>query len=478
MTKTIQFSFNNLYQKLMLWLLSTAFVIISIGAYFALNNIVAEQSRIQQQSVSPVYSLVNKELLKPLYIAETFAKSVNFEQILATEKFEQDKLLAQLARMEKELDLTFFVALEKQRQQYMSNGRSFELIEGKVAWYFDALKQERDILADLGQVGDVHLFFDVKIFDVNGDFLGFVGVGKRIKAFLDSFETYKQKYGYDFLFVNEKDQVILTSLPDLVVTDEYIPEISSLDIFKDAEDRLDALDSQLIRVDNTDVLITEIDIDQLQWRLLLLVPLESRQTQITQTFILNALMASSIIFVVLVAGYAILISYKRSLEKKIEIDPLSGLANRSYIQRRYNQLKRKEQAISVVLVDLDHFKKVNDTYGHSAGDEVIKHTASLMSAEIRSADTVGRWGGEEFIMLLPTESLSSAKTIVQRIKNHLERSVIQHSDHELRVTASFGIAHGNTKEPFSKLLANADVALYEAKKAGRNVVRVYNASYK
>lgn len=459
------------------YILSRRFLLLLIGvlilafgftAYNAINNIVAEQSRLQQASLSPVYSLVNQELLKPLNIAETFAETVNFSEWKDGAKVDEQKLLSQLARLEKRLGLTFFVALEAQRRQYLSNGYAFDLIEGQVDWYFQALKQDRDIIADLGQVGDVHLYFDVRIFDENNTFLGYVGVGRRIKEFVDTFEQYKQKYGYDFLFVNDTDQVILTSIPDLVVDDEYIPQLTSLPWFDNENLSPESLDSNIVSVDDEDYLISEIVIEELDWRLLLLVPLQARQTTITKTFVTNALMT----FLVVGGMFAIAYLLIRNIEKRADLDALTELPNRRFLQRRYMHLQKRNLDIAVAVIDIDVFKTINDTHGHNVGDEVLKIVAKRLTSHIRDGDIVGRWGGEEFLMFLPAVSLEAGMQIAERARLEICSSPMIVKDKELEITASIGIAFGASANELSNLVEEADEALYQAKKSGRNRVIV------
>jgi diguanylate cyclase (GGDEF)-like protein len=445
----------------------------AVTAYNAINNIVAEQSRIQQASVTPVYSLVNHELLKPLNMAEAFAETINFSKWANSEEIspaDEQELLEYLAQLEQRLGLTFFVALEKPRRQYLSSGRAFDLIEGQVYWYFEALKVDRDIIADLGQVGDVHLYFDVRIFNKDNEFLGYVGVGRRIKEFVDTFELYKQRYGYDFLFVNDKDQVILSSIPDLVVEDEFIPPLTSLPWFDEENISPNELDSSIVSVEDEDFLISEIVIEELDWRLLLLVPLQQRQTTITKTFVTNAVMTFLVVCGMLGVAYVLMLVYKRNLQQDAETDQLTQLPNRKFIDREFAFFSKRELDMGVAVIDIDHFKKINDTYGHNVGDEVLKVIATRLTSHIREGDIVGRWGGEEFLMLLPATSKKAAVQIAERARMEISGNPIKVKDKELKVTASFGIAFGSSKMDFMELVENADRALYQAKDSGRNKV--------
>ena len=381
------------YQRFIYVLVVLLAVAIIFTAYTAINNIVAEQSKLQQQAMSPVFKLVNEELLNPLYIAITLGEASFFSEMLDTHEIDEKALFKQLTKLEERLGLTFFVASEKARKQYMSNGRTLELIEGKVYWYFEAIEQDKDLLAELGQVGDVHLFFDVKLYNDEKEFLGFVGIGKRIKIFLNTFEKYKQQYGYDFLFVNDKDDILLSSIPELVVTDEHVPKLSSLQWFSQQQLKGHSLDNLLIRVNDEDFLISEIAIPELEWKLLLLVPLHARQAQITQSFIINTLLAVSLVIFLLVSAFYLMVLYKRHLEKKTEIDQLSGIAQPLIYSKAVRPIETKTKTqLCLVIADLDHFKQINDSYGHNAGDYIIQEASKILAEVVRPQDSNRQMG--------------------------------------------------------------------------------------
>lgn len=464
-------------QRLVIVLTLSLGIAFFYATYKAIDNIVAEQSRVQQQAISPVFKLVRDELLRPLYIAETFASSIDFTATLDTPDFDEKALLQRLQKMEQELDLLFFVASEQSRKQYFSNGTTLDLVEGEVAWYFEAKENGTDFMADLGQVGDVHLFFDVKMYGPNQEFLGYVGVGKRVQRFLDTFNQYKSLYNYEFLFVNDSNEIILSSLPDLVVTGAYIPTLESVEWFQNGDSSRQSNDSEIIQVEEEDFLVSEFTIEELGWRLLLFVPLEARQTQITKSFIANALVALFIVTLLASTLLFLTLVYKRKIEQKSEVDPLTGLPNRNYVHRRFDELRRSGQRVCTLIVDLDHFKTINDTYGHEAGDQVLKAASEALKQELREQDIVSRWGGEEFVMLVPANSIEKGRSIAERARRNVESLQIRIGNATLSVTASFGVAFGAAgNEPLAELLGNADQVLYRAKQEGRNQVRLYRAA--
>jgi diguanylate cyclase (GGDEF)-like protein len=159
-------------------------------------------------------------------------------------------------------------------------------------------------------------------------------------------------------------------------------------------------------------------------------------------------------------------------------DPLTGLYNRRYLteilDREIRRAVRSEQSLGILMLDLDHFKTFNDTYGHDAGDAVLRETASFLSKSIRVEDIVCRFGGEEFVVILPTADLNAAHARAERIRSKLRELTVLHQGQSLgMITVSVGVAalpqHGTSPQ---KLLDAADAALYRAKREGRDRVVV------
>jgi len=156
-------------------------------------------------------------------------------------------------------------------------------------------------------------------------------------------------------------------------------------------------------------------------------------------------------------------------------DPLTGLYNRRYLdatlERELARARRDGQPLALILMDLDHFKRVNDTYGHQAGDEVLQQLARLLNEMARAGDVASRHGGEEFLLLMPTMSLATARERAETLRRAFGALEIPFGSLKLRATLSIGIAaspdHGSTAED---LFRHADRALYQAKHEGRNRV--------
>lgn len=137
-------------------------------------------------------------------------------------------------------------------------------------------------------------------------------------------------------------------------------------------------------------------------------------------------------------------------------------------------MKRDKIIYCVIMADLDHFKSVNDSYGHQVGDEVIKTFARCMLEGVREYDVVCRYGGEEFLIFLPSVYLAQAEEVAQRIRTKLHSEKIEAPSASFNVTASLGIAFGTSTLSIDQVINNADKALYHAKQNGRNAVNSYD----
>jgi diguanylate cyclase (GGDEF)-like protein len=165
----------------------------------------------------------------------------------------------------------------------------------------------------------------------------------------------------------------------------------------------------------------------------------------------------------------------RLVERQALVDGLTGLANRRHTEDRLvSELARAERfggPLAIVVTDLDDFKAVNDVHGHPVGDTVLREFARVLAATVRDADVAGRWGGEEFLLVLPGTDAAGAALLAERIRAHLAHgSLLTPEGVPVRVTASFGVAALEPGQDLETLVATADSALYEAKRGGKNRV--------
>jgi two-component system cell cycle response regulator len=167
-------------------------------------------------------------------------------------------------------------------------------------------------------------------------------------------------------------------------------------------------------------------------------------------------------------------SQQKSLRRQLEQDALTGVSSRTSLLRELQGCIQRStktgQPLVVMMADLDHFKLINDNHGHLAGDKVLKEVAGRIKAGLREFDVVGRYGGEEFVILLENTSVHTAHQIAERIRQRIGSEPVHVAGHDMQVTISQGLALCSQGDDSHSVLSRADQAMYKAKQAGRNCI--------
>jgi diguanylate cyclase (GGDEF)-like protein len=191
-----------------------------------------------------------------------------------------------------------------------------------------------------------------------------------------------------------------------------------------------------------------------------------------------------VVTVILVLGvFLFVLGRLRDREKHLEMlsktDPLTGITNRreffEALEREIARADRRRAPLAVAILDLDHFKAINDRHGHLAGDAILVAAAGMLAGELRRQDVLARWGGEEFVLLLPDTDADGARIVAERCRARLQAAPVDFEGTAVEVTASFGVAArptGPAAASGEALVRAADEALYRAKREGRNRVEV------
>lgn len=271
----------------------------------------------------------------------------------------------------------------------------------------------------------------------------------------NEYEVYCATCGEDAI------KIALSVVPDVILLDVLMPGVSGYDVLKILKEDVTTKEIPIIFITALDDMENEIK------------GLEAGAVDYITKPVISAVLKAR------VKTHLELKKQRDFLKNLATIDGLTGLANRrlldEYIEKYFKLCERKFLPMSVIMVDIDHFKLYNDHYGHIMGDECLKKIAlSIKNSLKRGYDLAARYGGEEFCVVLPETGLKQALKVAERIKTNLEHEKIEHVTSPIAayVTISMGIASGipNKKITWEDFLAKADEALYLAKTGGRNTI--------
>lgn len=380
-------SFRTLHRSI-LFLFAVVVVSIVTLIHFSMTKIVAEQSRAHQSSLSPAIQLVIDQVIEPLHIAETLSKSkelIEIMQALPTsasllnekevEEFtskaatvDETKIFKTLKRLEEEFNMQFFVALEKQRMQYNSDGSSIKLIEDQVNWYFKFRDTPDLSIGDIGKWEDTHFYIDIKIFDANGEFLGFFGVAKSLSGFIQAFADHKASYGQDFIFADAKGDIMLSSNPALNANQSTFINLKEIDWYQAAlrdigvdsilslspSSSVQDINNRLVTINEEDVLIAQFKLKLFNWTILLMSPLNEQQAEISSGFMFSAILVLVIIFLLFLIIYNLLFYFRKDIQNKDLVLPYCRINSDEKIKYLVNTHTYKKDAF-LALIQLNDF---------------------------------------------------------------------------------------------------------------------------
>jgi diguanylate cyclase (GGDEF)-like protein len=426
-----------------------------------------------------IYSEIQRDLLRPVFIASLMANDTFVKDwILAGEN---DELV--IRRYLRELRdqygvFTSFLIPETSRRYYHFSGTSRTVREDREddAWYFRARDMTTDYEINVDeneeQNGLLTVFINHRILDYDGKFLGLTGVGLDVQTVAGIIDRYQADYGRHIYFLDAKGVIRLRSEGAPIDT-ALLADAAGLDTV--AAD-IQTADQEVFEYDvgGEHYLMTVRYIPELDWRVLV----EQRESALTEALTRSAFANLAIgVFAIILTTTAIgmtLSIYHTRLEHMATTDRLTNVANRAVLDSALDHALRRAgrtgAPMSLLMADLDHFKSVNDRFGHLTGDTVLKSVAASISNAVRDSDLVCRWGGEEFAILAENCTLDDARGLAEKVRTAVSETVRVDPAGERTITLSIGVAEAHKDETAEAFVRRADAALYQAKKSGRDRV--------
>jgi diguanylate cyclase (GGDEF)-like protein len=426
-----------------------------------------------------VYSEIQRDLVRPVFISSMMASDTFLRDWVLDGERRVDSISKYLQEIQSTYGtfISFFVS-EKTRQYYYGNGvlKKVQKTEPRDVWYFRVrdLNQpyEINVDKDLAHQDALTIFVNYRVYDYAKNYIGAVGVGLTVDSVKGLIDGYQEKFRRSVYFITSEGTVMLSGSKQHISGSHVreLPELHAL---------LPQITSQETgsfeyRYKGSDRLINTRYIPELKWYLIV----EKNESEATQV-IRNTLYINLGICLLLTALAVYLTNlalkrYQTQIETMATTDSLTHLPNRKAFEIIIDVIMQERirygKDLAVILLDIDHFKQINDRHGHFAGDQVLTEVALIIRSCLRSVDFVCRWGGEEFLILLKDCSERNARLLAEKIRETLETRPVDHKNVPIHLTASLGVAMVQNGERIEQVLERADYAMYQAKALGRNQV--------
>jgi diguanylate cyclase (GGDEF)-like protein len=474
--------------RLFSWLvvvLVVGFLTTSLTSYIVSRNSIRQ--RIVEEALpltgDNIYSEIQKDLLRPVFISSLMAQDTFVRDwILAGEK-DDDPIVRYLSEVKVRYGtITSFLVSDRSRRYYHAEGilKTVLETEPRDAWFFRVRKMTEDyetnVDPDMANLDTMTVFINYRVLDYSGNFIGAIGVGSTLDTMAKLLDQYQDRFQRTIYFLDERGAIALAG-KSMRQTKGSIRNLPGIGDIADALLNHNTKPSGYeYRLNGKTMLVNSRFIPELHWYLVVEQDVSSEIKSVERVFLINLVISAAITLLVLSIMLYTVNRYQQRLERMATIDDLTGLLNRqafeAVFQETLQDVARTGKPLSVILLDIDSFKQINDNYGHLAGDQVIHAVAELARIAVRQNDIVVRWGGEEFLVVLRDCPMEAAR----RVAEDLRGTVLAH-DFDLKpssthVTVSLGVAQFKPGESPAALFKRADAALYDAKASGRNCVGV------
>lgn len=420
------------------------------------------------------------QLFQKVAVARAMAANTFLLQWLEGGERHPTSVIAYLASIRREVGATTAFFTSAQTGRYYHPDGVLKVIshqDPRDAWFYrfrdSPLPFEINIDRDTADPERVTAFINQKVRDHNGRLLGAIGIGVEVQSLSQLLQHIEQRYSSEVLFADASGRIQLASWGNAISGRKTLADLPGL---APAQQRILSRPSEAFhyRQGTTQVFVNSRRIPELNWWLIVQQRSGPNQGGQLTTLLNNLVLALLITVVVLWLANLTIGDYQRRLEILATTDRLTGLLNRTDFDSLFDRLtraaERREHGLIGLLIDIDRFKVINDSRGHLVGDQAIRHVAGHLAARLRPCDRLFRWGGEEFLLLLPECSLEEGLQRAEALRRGLHGDPLPVAEAPIPITISIGLAVWRPGESSQEMLARADRALYAAKAQGRDRV--------
>ena len=466
--------------------LTAGFLATSLGSYYvskaAIHDaIVAHELPLTSDTI---YSEIQRDLVRPILISSTMAQDTFVRDWILDGERDATQIVKYLDTVKRHYGaFTTFLVSEKSRRYYQAKGvlKNVSESEARDAWYFRVRRlteaYEINVDPDLANSDNLTIFINYRVLDYRGELLGVTGIGLTVDAVSRLLHNYRARFGRSIYFLDAQGKVVLADDPNAGGDIRQLEGIAAI-----ADLVLSSTHStnfQYKKQGETHLLNVRY-VPELKWFLCVERIEDEALGEIRRVLVFNLATFLFVTSTVLLLVGLTVNRYRKRMEEMATIDTLTRLFNRRAFDLHLNQgveeAQRSRQPLAAIMIDIDHFKRLNDEQGHLSGDSVLRQIADLLRATLRQSDVACRWGGEELFVLLKNTDEAAAVKVAEKIRTAVATAVFAHDAARLAVTVSLGVTTysgaADAGDAGKALIERADAALYRAKQSGRNRVCV------
>ncbi|MDA8484881.1 sensor domain-containing diguanylate cyclase [Pseudomonas resinovorans] len=432
-----------------------------------------------------VYSEIQKDLVRPILISSMMSRDTFVRDWVMHGEKNAEPMTRYLREVQEHYGaFTSFFISDRTLTYYQTKGvlKQVSPKEPRDIWYFRVrdMKEPYEINVDVDMANQDRLtiFINYKVFDYDGKFLGATGVGLTVDAVIKLIDEYQRRYDRSVYFVDTTGRIVLTGADGGPLGARVGQTLADVPGLEDLQARLGRPQTGKFGYHERgrDHYLNVRYIPELDWYLFVDKHEGGLLAGLRNTLYLNLLICLLVTAIVLVMVTRLMRRYQHSIAALATTDSLTSLPNRRGFEllagQALQEARRDRKPLTALLLDLDHFKLLNDTYGHQAGDQVLQGFAQNLRDGLRQSDIVCRWGGEEFIILLKDTGNATAHQLAEKVRGEVAAQRYPFRGVNLQVTTSIGLAEMHPDDSLDSLIGRADRGLYRAKQSGRNCVCV------
>jgi diguanylate cyclase (GGDEF)-like protein len=429
-----------------------------------------------------IFYEIQRDLIVPIQVSSLMAHDTFLKDWVLSGEKDKSKIIKYLWEIKERYHFfsTFLVSSQTNHYYHFKGlHKTISPEDTHDVWYYHFIGMGVDYVLDVdtdeASRGALTIFINHRLNDYQGNLIGVTGVGLKMSDIGRLLHSYQERYHKEIYLVDRDGLVQIHSDQELIkkMNIQYQKGIGDIAGFL-LSDTVTSVTHEY-NDHNRHKLVLSRYIPEFDWFLIVEHTEGEDLQKLRKTFISNLIIGITVTFLVIVINVLMVNHFQGKLEDMATTDELTALPNRRFFftqaKREMAQCLRSGKWVTLLMIDIDLFKKVNDTYGHGVGDRVLTETASRLKDALREGDLAGRIGGEEFAVLLPATELDSALKVAERLRRTISRFPMYFGNKSCTITISIGIASDNEQEGnLENLMIKADKALFESKKRGRNRV--------